>query len=158
MRYFFIILCGVFAAMLHADEGTSRAVINWQAMKAQKKALFGNHLELTDAEAAAFWPVYDVYQVELDGVRARQAMLILDFAEHYAQMTDEKAMELVQASLALRLEHQVLLSSAVAEMKGKAPGVQIARFVQIENKIDAMIQAELALSLPFVADTAPADK
>ena len=44
-----------------------------QKIKADKKLLVANNMDLTDAEAKKFWPLYDAYQIELGKLTSASA-------------------------------------------------------------------------------------
>ncbi|HXV37048.1 MAG TPA: hypothetical protein VEC18_07855 [Myxococcota bacterium] len=119
-------------------------------LRSNKKAIVDVNLALTDAEASAFWPVYDRYQQELKAVHDRLLRVIDDYAASFDGMTDEKAMQLVDDYLAAERD-RVEVRRAYREPIAKAlPGRKLMRFYQIENKIDAVLRYELAATIPVV--------
>ena len=54
-----------------------------QKVKADKKLLVATNMELTDAEAKGFWPVYDAYQKDLEQVNLRLGNVIKEYADSY---------------------------------------------------------------------------
>lgn len=48
-----------------------------QAIMAKKVAFITNELQLTPTEAQTFWPVYNLYQAEIDAVRKNRAAELL---------------------------------------------------------------------------------
>ena len=59
-----------------------------EKIRADKKLLVAENMQLTEAEAKAFWPVYKQYQDELFLLRTRTAKLIKDYADAYETMTN----------------------------------------------------------------------
>ncbi len=74
-----------------------------QKIKADKKPVVAHNLNLTDAEGAAFWPVYDAYQMGLQVIYQRLAAMILAYADAYNRgpVTNETAKKLLDESLAI---------------------------------------------------------
>ena len=72
-------------------------------MKADKKLLVAENLGLTDAESQRFWPVYEAYQKELEGLNERLGRVIETYAQNYnaGSLTDEMAKSLMEEALAI---------------------------------------------------------
>ena len=123
-----------------------------QKVKADKKLLVAQNLSLTDAEAAAFWPVYDAYQKELQPINDRMAATIMAYAKAYnaGPVTNDTAKMLIDQSAAIDAAEAALKTSSQAKILATLPATKAARYIQIENKIRAMIRYELAANIPFV--------
>lgn len=121
-------------------------------LKADKKLLVAQTVGLTDAEGQAFWPIYDACQAELQVVNKRLAAAIAAYAKEYNAntMTDAKAAALTAESFAVDEALLAARKSCAAKLTGVIPAAKIARYVQVENKIRAQINYELAASIPFV--------
>jgi hypothetical protein len=123
-----------------------------QKLKADKKLLVAQTVGLTDAEGKAFWPVYDAYQADLQKINQRLKVTIEGYAKDYnaGALTDAKATALTNEAIAIDEALVALKKSCVAKLAGVIPAVKIARYIQIENKIRAEINYELAGEIPFV--------
>ncbi len=123
-----------------------------QKVKADKKLLVAQNLSLTDAEAAAFWPVYDAYQKELQPINDRMAATIMAYAKAYnaGPVTNDTAKMLIDQSAAIDAAEAALKASSQPKILAALPATKAARYIQIENKIRAMIRYELAANIPFV--------
>ena len=121
-------------------------------LKADKKLLVAQTVGLTDAEGKAFWPIYDACQADLQVVNKRLAAAIAAYAKEYnaGTMTDAKAAALTAESFAVDEALLAAKKSCAAKLTGVIPAAKIARYVQVENKIRAQINYELAASIPFV--------
>ena len=73
-----------------------------QKVKADKKLLVATNMELTDAEAKAFWPLYDAYEVKMDKLDDRHAAEVNAYAEHYRTLTDEDATNKLDEVIAIK--------------------------------------------------------
>ena len=132
-----------------ADAPQSNMDIVREAMRADKKALVATNLQLTDAEAKAFLPVYDRYEKDLLTAHNGLYQVVQEFATHYEKLTDEKALELVERYLSAEEARAKVRRSYVKEMSKVLPGLKVARFYQIENKIDAVVRYEMAGAIPL---------
>ena len=120
-----------------------------QKIKADKKLLVAENMQLTESEAKAFWPVYKKYQDELFLLRARTAKLIKDYADNYDNLTNAKAKKLLEEMVNIE-SLRVKLNKTYLPMFRKAlPETKVVRYYQIENKINAVLYNEFAENIPL---------
>ena len=119
-------------------------------IQANKKALVAVNMGLEDNEAKAFWPVYDRYQSELAGVRKRFAKLVEEYTMNFATMSDDKARQIVEDYLAIERDRTQVRQKYLGSIAKTLPGRKVARFYQIENKIDAILRYQLAQDIPVI--------
>jgi hypothetical protein len=124
-----------------------------EKVRADKKHLVAENLQLTEAEAKAFWPVYDSYQDELFLLRARTAKLIQDYSDSYDKMTNDTAGKLLNELLSLEAMGPTLRQAYLPKFRKALPEIKVVRYYQIENKIQAVLMYELAASIPLVKAT-----
>jgi hypothetical protein len=147
----------LFAVPAFAQTGGSADTnmeILMQKLKADKKLLVANNMELTDAESKAFWPLYDAYQMDLNQVNEQLGKTISEYADAYNQgkgtISNDKAKKLIHEAISIE-EQEVKLKRTYADKIGKVlPAAKTARYIQIENKIRAVIKMELARQIPLV--------
>ena len=120
------------------------------ALKAQKRAFIAVNMQLTDAEDAKFWPVYDSYQKDMETMNQKIGDLILDYAKNYETLTDLKADELLKKNLSLENEILQLKKSYLPKFGAVLPAKKVARYYQLENKIQAVGRYDLAEKIPLV--------
>lgn len=123
-----------------------------EKLKADKKLLIAGNMDLTDAEAKQFWPVYDSYQKELDGINKHLGQTIKDYADAFnkGNVPNDTAKKLLGEALSVE-EQEVKLKRAYAEKLEKVlPATKVARYIQLENKIRSLIKFELAQQIPLV--------
>ena len=118
------------------------------SIRANKKALVAANLALTDDEAKAFWPVYDRYEGELKAVNDRLLKVIDDYMANYKGLADDKATTIVTDYLTVEEDRAKLRRSYLSEFSKTVPGRKVARFYQIENKMDAVLRYDLAEEIP----------
>ena len=121
-------------------------------IKADKKLLVADNMQLTDREAKAFWPMYDAYQKDLQKINDRLAKVIATYAGAYTQntLTDAQAKQITSDVIAVE-ESEVQLRKTYAARLAKAlPGKKAARYLQIESKIRALVRFDLAAQIPLV--------
>lgn len=134
-----------------ADKGGITMEILRDKLKADKKLVVAANMSLTDAEAKAFWPVYDAYQKDLGAINSRLMKVIMAYAEVWnkSAVTNEAAKKLLDEALAIEEAELNLKRSYVPKLDKALPGIKVARYFQIENKIRALVRLEIAASIPL---------
>ncbi len=122
------------------------------AIKVQKKQIFAKNMHLTSSENDKFWAVYRNYQDTMDSVNARRVKIITDYADALKNdnLTDETAAKMLDAYFSFESERLATRKSFVDKFKEILPDKQVTRFYQIENKLEAIINFELARQIPLV--------
>ena len=135
--------------------GDSAATTNMEILRdkvrADKKVVVAANMALTDAEAKGFWPIYDSYQKDLQKINERMANLIKEYAQAYnaGAIPNNTAKRLVDEMIAIEMS-EAKLKQSYAPLLGKVlPSAKVARYIQIENKIRALIRYELAKGIPL---------
>jgi hypothetical protein len=126
-----------------------------EKVKADKKLLVANNMNLTDAEAKSFWPLYDGYQKELAQINERLIATIKTYADAYnagkGELSNDTAKKLLTEALAIEESEVKLRQSNAAKLSKVLPATKVARYLQIENKIRALVKFELAAQIPLVS-------
>ena len=125
------------------------------AVKSDKKALVTSSLELTDAEAKKFWPIYDAYQRKLDAANRRVVLVVKDMVEMNKPLSNayakNLAVEMVAADeaeiKARRTLHNRLMRGVPTRV---LPPRKAARYLQLESKIRAVLAYDIAATIPLV--------
>ena len=120
-----------------------------QAVESQRRILVSGALPLTDAEADAFWPLYDAYEKERRPLDERANKLLADFLAGAATMTDAQAKAMVDEELNLEEARLKVRRTHFGRMVKAIPGRKVARFFQIDNKLDAAVRADVAKQIPL---------
>jgi hypothetical protein len=153
-----ILACIVTASTLAtAQAARAQTVDPWTAIqqlqadvKADRQAVVAANLPLTEAEAVPFWSVYKEYRGEVEQLGNRIGKLILAYASSYDTMTDENADAFFKESLAIDRDKLTLREKYVPKIRAVLPAKKAARFFQIENKLDAIVNVTLASEIPLV--------
>ena len=151
MRKIFLALSAcVFSLALYAQSENDYLELSREVIKMEKKAAIAEVMQLTEAESVPFWTLYNEYQGKLYLVQNKRIALVKDFAKNYENLTDEKADELWNSSLAYAQEIIKLEKTYYKKFKKIIPAGRAARFFQAENKIETMIDAQLAVDIPLI--------
>ena len=140
------------SAALAQDQAADNMEIVREKVRADKKLLVAGNMELTESEAAAFWPVYEAYQKEIGELNQRTLKAIETYADVYNQGTvpDDVAKKLLDEALAIDAAEVDLRKSYVPKFSKVLPAAKVARYYQIESKIRAAIKYEIASGIPLV--------
>jgi len=143
----------LFAAPAMAqDAGDTNMEILMEKVKADKKLLVATNMDLTDAEAKGFWPLYEAYQKDLSQVNQQLGDVIKEYADAYNKgpIPNDTAKKLLNDALAVE-EAELKLKRSYAVKIGKVlPDAKVARYIQIENKVRAVVKFGLAAAIPLV--------
>lgn len=155
------LLIGLSASSVHASDpakpvpGQADLRVLIDTIRTNRTALVKVNLELTPEQSGAFWPIYDRYQAELNPIGDRMAALIDDYIANYQTLTNEHALQLIEDYNAAEADRLKVRRAYIDEFAKVLPGRTVARFYQIENKMDAVLRYELAATIPVVEE-APA--
>ena len=143
---------GLATPALAQTTGTTNMEILRQKIKADKKLVVAHNLTLTDAEGAAFWPVYDSYQKDLQQANQRLMTVVQAYADAYNKgpVANDTAKKLLDEVLAADDAEAKLRTSMAQKVLAVLPATKAARYVQIESKVRALIRYELAANIPLV--------
>ena len=119
-------------------------------IQSDRQALVAACLGLTDEEGEAFWPVYRDYRSDMAKVGDRMQTLIQDYAEIWDTATEEQAKTMVNQMLAIQRDELKVRKSHLSKFRKVLPEVKVARFLQIENKIDVIVKLGLADVIPLI--------
>jgi hypothetical protein len=128
---------------------TSDSALLLAKVQADKKAVVEKSLNLTAEEAKKFWPLYDKFQKELAAPHREYALAVRDYVGAEKSMTDANATRLARVVLAASVSEAKIRERQFKEASKVLPGVKAARYVQIENKIQAVQRYETAKAIPL---------
>ncbi|GMR25701.1 MAG: hypothetical protein BMS9Abin39_1018 [Ignavibacteria bacterium] len=123
-----------------------------QDLSTQKVAIITEVMQFTDEEADVFWPLYREFDFEKSKIGDETLKLIKDYAAHYENITDEKAVELMNTNFDLQ-KKELDLKRDYLEKFGKviAPA-RAVKFMQVMNQIEMVIDLQIASQLPLIGE------
>ena len=118
-------------------------------IRSQKKQIIAENMDLSDAEAEKFWPVYDRYAAELSRIYDTKIALLSDYSDNYSSMTGEQAEnyirkrgEVEQSIMDLRLKYMPAFRKVLS-------GREIALFYQLDWRLGLAIDVQL-VQVPLI--------
>jgi hypothetical protein len=115
----------------------------------QRQALVTRAMDLTPNEMQRFWPLYRQYRVAASKVGDRIVSLITTYADNYQDLNDKVADKLLTEFVRIEEERARLKAQYLPKFKKVIPVKKVARFYQIENKLDTALLAELTQAIPL---------
>jgi len=121
-----------------------------QDLRSQRKQLIAANLNLTDAEATKFWPVYDQYVVELIAINDKRFALIQDYADNWGKLTNEQSLLFIRQWLDMDIATAQLRQKYVPIVAKVLDGKKAATFFQLDRRIAMMLELQVSSQMPLV--------
>jgi hypothetical protein len=126
------------------DLQLTRAVI-----QVERQAIVTGAMDLTPEEMETFWPLYREYRLEAVKIGDRIVALLVRYAAAYDTLTDATADKLVGEFVKIEQARANLKAKFLPRFKKVLPATKVARFYQVENKLDVLILSEMAENIPL---------
>ncbi len=119
-------------------------------VRSLKKQIISANIQLTDAEAQQFWPVYDRYTAEMEKVEDRKFELIKEYARNYSTITDEQADAYIQGRAAVEESILQLRLKYLPVFRKVLSGRTAALFTQMDFRLGLVVELQLASQVPMI--------
>jgi hypothetical protein len=130
---------------LQLDINVTRKVIN-----DKRNTALAYNMSFTQQEKEKFWPIYREYREAMGKVGDKRVAVIVDYAEHMNSMTEARAKQLLDQSFAVQKETIKVKERYVRKFRKVLPETKVVRLMQVENRMDAMIDLKLAEGIPLM--------
>ncbi len=147
-KFSITLLCSFIAVSIYAQNNYMEIVRS--TIKTEKKALIAEVMQLSDAESAGFWAVYNEYEEKHYKLNTDFYNVVMDFADNYENMSDEKAVELMNKVNKYDFATSKLDKVYLKKMLKVVSPQKALRFFQASRKIQTLIDAELATEVPLL--------
>jgi hypothetical protein len=127
-------------------------------LRTQKVAILTEVMGFTEAEDAAFWPIYREYDAEMSKLGDERVALIAEYADNYSKMTDAVADKLATKAIELEGKRQAVKAKCYERVKAALSPLTAMRFLQVEHQLQLLIDLQIAASLPIAPTDARAGK
>ncbi|MGH7987876.1 MAG: hypothetical protein ACREQX_16560 [Candidatus Binataceae bacterium] len=155
-------ICGMLAASLPAAaqsaaspgpganaSSTNQHQLDLQAARAERKAIVGSNMHLTAKQAKMFWPLYDKYEARMDKIEDAHAREIKEYAANYDHLTDSAATKKLNQVIKIRERSLDTQKAFIPKFRAELPSVAVTRFFQIDSKLRALVQCQIAQMVPL---------
>lgn len=156
MKKFFFCMVVLVSSVLISGVSYPEVISNDEAdlardvIQAERRLAIFRVMNLTEQEKTGFWPLYDEFTEKMYKTGDRMVALIRECSANYQNMSDEKAMEMLNEMISIDMERLKIKSEYVQKFQAILPGVKVARFFQAENKLDTQRDLNLAAKIPLV--------
>jgi len=155
IRYMFqlpIILVLLTSSQVMGQDGGGRVGDARELLQAGREEIIREELRLSDEEAAVFWPLYVSYQSDLTVVRDRYANLLTMYLDAYraGTVSEELAEQIVDDYLEMQGDILQIKKKHLGDFRKALPARKAARFYQLENKMEAELEGQLAQTIPLI--------
>ncbi len=122
------------------------------AIQKDRRGIVNEYMDLTSEESQNFWPLYEQYRSEATELNDQLTKIIIDYSDSYKKqnLTGEQAQQMLSDYLALEQEKLDLREDYVTKFQQILPPIKVTRYFQLENKMDAIVNFDLAGSIPLV--------
>ena len=123
-----------------------------QDLATQKVALITEVMQFTDEEADVFWPLYREFDFEGSKIGDETLKLIKDYAANFENITDEKAVELMNKNFDLKKKGLELKRGYMKKFSEVIAPARAVKVMQVMNQIDMIIDLQIASQLPLIGE------
>ena len=118
---------------------------------AQEKAgIIAKNIKLSDEEASKFWPIQRDYEMKLRNLLDRRVGLIRAFVKREGYLTDDEADKLAKQYFDYQEDLIRLRKKYYKKLRKVIGAVKAARFIQIENRFQMLVDLKIAASVPII--------
>ena len=150
------VLCASFAtsAIAQVNEELAEFTTDIEAMRTvmqtERKILIMREMTFTAEEAEKFWPLYDEYSAAAKEIANLRVKVITDYAANYENMSDDLAKQLLDEAIKFDEKKLKLEKKYVRKFRAILPQIKVTRYFQLENKLDAVVNFDLASQIPLM--------
>ena len=119
-------------------------------MTTERDLMIEEELQFSAAEEDGFWPIYEDYRADIEIVQDQYAELVAGYAANYLNLSEDAADTMINEYFAIQIRLLEVRQGYAGRFRGVLSAQKLARFYQIENKIDAVAQLILMKDIPLV--------
>lgn len=117
----------------------------------ERKDIIEQNMKLSGDEKRRFWSLYNDYRLTMNEVGKRKTKLITDYADRVntGNLSDAEALRLLKEFISIERSKLTRKEDYISKFQEVLPPKKVALFFQIENKIDAVLNFDLAKVIPL---------
>jgi hypothetical protein len=119
-------------------------------VQAQKTDIIGKTMQLNDADAKAFWPLYREYTNKQQALGDERVSVIKDYGAEYDTLTDSQADGLMDRMLKFDKSRNELRAQYYPKFKKAIGAKQAAKFIQVDNRLTLLVDLQLVNAIPII--------
>jgi len=119
-------------------------------LRSEKKKIIALNVPLTETEATKFWPVYDEYTAAMAKHNDEFYGLIKDYAANQKTLTDTQATTMLKRWAEIQVERDQTRQKYLPLVEKVISGKKAALFFQIDRRLWALLDLQVASEIPLV--------
>jgi hypothetical protein len=119
-------------------------------IRSMRKQIIASNLDLTELEAAKFWPIYEQYAADLGKIDEDRATIVKEYAVAFGSVSDDQADNLIRRWLDTDISAAELRQKYVPLVRKVLPAKKAATFFQIDRRVSMMIDVQIMSQIPLV--------
>ncbi len=139
----------LFQELLAAETPAGPLEVLRQSIAADRTDIIARGMQLTDKEAAEFWPIYLEYRAASEKLGDQVIKLVLEYKDLYPNLPQDKALRLLKEYAELELAQAELKKKFIDKYKKVLPASKVLRYFQLENRLDLAVRVQLAGVIPL---------
>ncbi|HEY1342317.1 MAG TPA: hypothetical protein VGF59_32640 [Bryobacteraceae bacterium] len=120
-------------------------------VKKSKAQIMGDVMQLDADQATKFWPIYKEFETEFSNLGDQIVALLRNYSDTYDRMTDDAADQLAKQVLQIEDQRNELKKKYYARFKTGLDSITAARFLQVENQLERIVDLQMAAQLPVIS-------
>ncbi len=145
-----VALFAIFTMSTYAQQTKDEIAIIQAAYGMQKRELVSKFMNISEAQSATFWKLYEEYEVARKAIGTKRANNILEYAKKYDEINDENVQNMVKVSMDVHKEFDALWEKTYKKMSKALSPKTAAKFYQLELYLENMVRTELSESIPMI--------
>lgn len=121
-----------------------------QDLRSKRKQIIAANIQMTDAEAVKFWPVYDEYAAEQKKAYDIHYGLLKEYAANINTLTNEQALSLTKRWSEADTAKAQLRTKYFPAFEKVLGGKRAARLCQLDRMLTLMIDVQIASDVPLI--------
>lgn len=121
-----------------------------QDLRSKRKQIIAANIQMTDAEAEKFWPVYDQYAAEQKKAYDMHYGLLKEYAANINTLTNEQALSLTKRWTEADTAKAQLRTKYFPAFERVLDGKRAARLCQLDRMLTLMIDVQIASDVPLI--------
>ena len=146
-----LLLTAVPAAAQEAADIGAKIRETQALIAAEFRQILREEMLFTDAESEAFWPLYERYSAEKRVINEPYFAGLIEYVDRYynGDLTDAQAERLMNTYFEVQQGVLKKRHEYVKKFGKIMSSIKVMRFFQLENKLQAEVNAALAVTIPL---------
>ena len=118
-------------------------------IRAQTRRIMEVNMQLTEKEAAVFWPIYGRYEYDMSKLDYEKSQQYDFYAANYKTLSNEQAGHLLKMFVSIERRKLILAEKYEKEMSKVLSAKTVLRFAQIARQVDRLVSLRIMSGLPL---------